>query len=234
MGNDRKQDPEKKAADGWPAWMGDADPSLAPKPPPKAKPAAQPALARTAKPVLQRQAPLAAAPPPPPVASPPRRGLRAFACGFAIALALVAGDVAARFRPEIALGFQHSVAKALDRVPASIPLGPIAAGAAGVLVLILVWQAGRHRRPLFLPIALVLCLVSSSVGFYRGGHDIDLASLRGELGILRQKLESAQADREKASRSLQKSSMTIQEQDEALSALRKEIEELRKKLAEKN
>src|SRR5262245_34936232 len=157
MGNNR---PEKTGADGWPEWMGDADPAMAPKQPPKLKPAAQPAVARTAKPVLQRQAPLVSAPNPPPVASPPpRRGLRSLACGFAIVLALVAGDVAARYRPEIALGFQNGVAKALDRLPSSVPLGPIAGGIAGALLLILVWQAGRYRRPLFLPIALVLCLV---------------------------------------------------------------------------
>ena len=255
MANDRsdsrrKQDPEALGADGWPQWMGDADPAMAPKPPPKPKILGRPAPAAAARenPPAARPVLSAAAAPPAPEARPRRRGLWTLACGFAIVLALVGGDVAARFRPDAALSFQQAAAKLLDRVPASVPpvaLWRAAGGAAFVLVLLLIWQAGRARRPLFLPLALLLCAASASVGLYRGGRDIDLersaaafrgkvGSLESEMGDLRRKLDAALANQEKANASVQKSSMALQEREEALSALRKEIEELKKKLAEKD
>src|SRR6185436_3573219 len=110
---------------------------------------------------------------------------------------------------------------------------PIVGAVAVVLFAMLVWQAGRPRRPLFLPLAVLLCLASAAAGIHRGGHDIDLErtatrarTLETELGNLRKKLDRTNG-------SLQKSSLAIQERDQSLDALRKEIEELKKKLAEK-
>jgi len=246
----RKQDPGQVGSDGWPSWMGDADPALAPKQPPKIQRPAPRAGAvgreQAANPARPAPAASAASPPPQaPASAPPRRGLRTFICVFVMALALVAGEVAARFRPDAAIRFQQAIA---DAVPASTRpavLWRLAGGVGLALLGILVWQAGRRRRPLFLPIALVLCIVSSAVGLYRGGHDLDLerssallrgraGSLEGELRQIQKKLESALADRDKATGSLQKSSMAIEERDLAISALRREIEELKKKLAEKD
>jgi hypothetical protein len=138
----------------------------------------------------------------------PRRWPRSLICAFAILLALVAAEMAARCRPESAIKFQQAVADARERLPASLPsrvLLPVAAGIALVLYGIVVWQAGRPRRPLFLPVALVLCLAAAALGLFRGGHDVDLersaalfkgrvGSLESELGSLRQKLHSALAD----------------------------------------
>src|SRR5689334_1756937 len=74
---------ERPASDGWPSWMGDADPRLAPKQPPPAKPKAVPkpaaaaAAPRKAAPV-QAPAPVDASPAPAParVKTRPRIGLR--------------------------------------------------------------------------------------------------------------------------------------------------------------
>jgi hypothetical protein len=78
----------------------------------------------------------------------------------------------------------------------------LAAGITLVLFAIVVWQAGRPRRPLFLPVLLLLCLASAGVGLFRGGRDVDLersaalfkgrvGSLESELGTLRKKLNLA-------------------------------------------
>jgi hypothetical protein len=204
----------KLAADGWPAWMGPATPPSAPVRPSAAanrpKPAAQNTKQRAA-PAVAAQSPAAAAsrpaqPPPPPAAPSPRRWLRSLACAFVVVLALIAGEMAARYRPETAIRFQHAVADARDRLPASLPptkLWAVAGGVVLVLTGILVWQAGRPRRPLFLPLSLLLCLGSAAVGLFRGGHDLDLernaalfkgrvGSLESELGGLRQKLAEGQ------------------------------------------
>ncbi len=260
-GNPQKKpaNPQHVAADGWPAWMGDADPSLAPAPvkPKAAKPAASPkqavAAARSAPP------PRPEAPPPPAPASErpaPRRWLRTLICVVLLLLALVAGDMAARSRPEGAIRFQRDVTDLAQRLPASVPLVPIAAGTALFLFAGLVWQAGRTRRPLFLPLAALLCAASAGLGAFRGGHGVDIERTTGnlrkelrewrttaskELEALHRKLreqtaraEQAQAERDKMAGSLQTSSFALKEKDEALSALRKEIEELKKKLEEKD
>jgi hypothetical protein len=199
--------------------MGDADARLSPAPPPPAPPkskaaapraAAAPVSARTPAAAPKAAAPRAVAPPPPPPAAPepgaPRRWLRSQIGAFAILLALVGGEMAARYRPESAIKFQQAVADARDRLPASIPsslLPALAAGLAIALVGVLVWQAGRARRPLFMPVAVLLCLASAAVGLFRGGHDIDVernaallkgraGSLEGELGKLRKSLDELQ------------------------------------------
>jgi hypothetical protein len=136
----------------------------------------------------------------------------------------------------------------------------VAGGAAFVLFAGLVWQAGLTRRPLFLPLAALLCLASAGFGVFRGGHDVDIERSAGnlqkdfrewrnsaskELEALHRKLreqtaraQAAQAERDKMAGTLETSSVAnqaaLKEKDEALSALRKEIEELRKKLAEKD
>jgi hypothetical protein len=129
--------------------------------------------------------------------------LRSLIGAVVIVLALVAGEVTARTRPEKAITFQQAVADALSPLPASFPpILPLAAGIAVVLFAIVVWQAGRPRRPLFLPLLLLLSLASAAFGFFRGGRDVDLersaalfkgrvGSLESELGSLRKKLNSA-------------------------------------------
>ena len=178
----------------------------------------------------------AAAPRPTPPARPPRRGVWTFFCFFLFALALIGGEIAARYRPDQALSFRGLVADLLGRLPESTTpavLLQLAGGAALFLVLLLIWQAGSARRPLFWPLALVLCLASAAVGLHRGGRDIDLErnvarlqALETDLGALRQKLDVA-------SGSLQKSSLALRERDDLLSTLRAEIEALKKRLAEK-
>jgi hypothetical protein len=189
--------------------------------------------------IRRKQPPAAAlpnAPQPRPMLRPPRRGVWTFFSLFLIALALVGGEVAAHYQPDLALSFQQTFAKLHGRLPEAVTpelLLQVGGGAAGVLILVLIWQAGRLRRPLFFPLALFLCLASASIGLYRGGRDIDLGrtairarTLESELGTLQQKLDQTTG-------SLHASSMAIQERDEALSALRKELEELKKKLTEK-
>src|SRR6185503_21392427 len=65
-GNPQKKPSDPVAADGWPTWMGDADPSLAPAP---VRPKAVPRQAAPGRPAaaVQRSAPapLAATPPAP-------------------------------------------------------------------------------------------------------------------------------------------------------------------------
>src|SRR5262245_34587163 len=128
-------DSEPVAADGWPSWMGDADQSLAPAKPPAAKPkpqaektAARPVAARpqaaTSRPAVSAQVLTSrSAPPPTPASAPgtPRRWLRSLICGCVIALAFIAGEVAARYRPEAAVGFQQTVANVSDHLPAAVP-----------------------------------------------------------------------------------------------------------------
>jgi len=229
--------PQKKAADGWPSWMGDADPSLAPAPVrPKAAPKPV-APSRQAAAAPRSAPPPKAVPPPalPPAAaepSVPRRWLRSLIGIVAILIALVAGDMAARSRPEAALKFQQVVIAGLDRLPTSLPLLPIAAAAAFVLLAVLVWQAGRTRRPLFLPVALLLCATSAGFGVFRGGRDVDLERSAGtlqkdfrdwrntaskELQSLHRKLQeetaraqAAQAERDKMAASLETSSVAHQ------------------------
>jgi hypothetical protein len=219
----RNQDPNAVGADGWPAWMGAADSSLAPKPPPKPRTVKQqPAIvARKAAPPPQ---PAAVAPAPAPPKALPRRGWRSLICGFLIVIALIGGELAAQFRPEPALRLQQAVG--------AVPWA-IVGGVAFVLFAILVWQAGRPRRPLFLPLAVVLCLASAAAGLHRGGHDIDLERTATRVRTLETELGNIQKKLDRTNGSLQKSSLAIQERDQSLDALRKEIEELKKKLAEK-
>jgi hypothetical protein len=110
--------------------------------------------------------------------------------------------MAARSRPEAA---QEAVANMRARVPASIPPSVVMPAAVAVTLLlcaVLAWQAGRPRRPLFLPLALLLCVASAAMGLFRGGHDVDVersaalfkgrvGSLESELGSLRQKLATS-------------------------------------------
>jgi hypothetical protein len=214
----RAGEPVERAPDGWPSWMGEADPSLAPAPPPVAPPkrvapkpvaASRPVEKKAAPPgpaVAARPAPL---PLPAPAPSAPRRWLRSLIGAFVIVLALVGGDVAARTRPEAAIRFREGVADAVGRLPASFPLVPLAAGMAFSLFGLVVWQAGRPRRPLFLPLLLLLCLASGALGLFRGGHDVDaqqsaflfkgrVGSLENELGQLRKKLNAALSEGAKA------------------------------------
>ena len=256
--------PPKKAGDGWPAWMGEPDPSLAPAPVrPKAAP--KPVAPSRQAAAAQRSAPPPQGAPPPAPAVPaersvPRRGLRSLICVVAILLALVAGDLAARSRPEGAVKFQQAVTDAIHRLPASLPLLPIAAVAGFVFFAVLVWQAGRTRRPLFLPLAVLLCTASAGFGVFRGGQDVDLERSAGtlrkelrewrssaskELERLHKKLQeetaraqAAQAERDRMAGSLETSSIAhqaaLKEKDETMSALRKEIEELKRKLEGKD
>lgn len=173
---------------------------------------------------------------PRPATAAPRRGAWTFFCFFLFALSLIGGEIAAHFQPDLALRFRGFVADVVGRLPESTTpavLLQLAGGAAAFLILLLIWQAGSVRRPLFWPLALVLCLASSAVGLHRGGRDIDLArnaarlqALESDLGALRSKLDAA-------SGSLAKSSLALQERDEMLSTLRAEIEALKKRLAEK-
>ena len=175
-------------------------------------------------------------PRPTPAARPPRRGVWTFFCFFLFALSLIGGEVAAHFRPDLALRLRGLASDLLGRLPESTTpavLLQLAVGASAFLILLLIWQAGSVRRPLFWPLTLLLCLVSSTVGLHRGGRDIDLQrnvarlqSLETDLGALRSKLDVA-------SGSLQKSALALQERDEMLSTLRAEIEALQKRLEEK-
>ncbi len=177
-----------------------------------------------------------AAPRPTPAARPPRRGIWTFFCFFLFALALIGGEIAAHVQPDLALAFRGHIADLLGRLPESTTpavLFQLAGGVAAFLVLLLIWQAGNVRRPLFWPLALFLCLVSSAVGVHRGGRDIDLArnvarlqALETDLGTLRQKLDVSNG-------SLRQSTLALQERDETLSTLRAEIEALKKRLEEK-
>lgn len=173
---------------------------------------------------------------PAPAARPPRRWAWTFFSFFLFALALIGGEVAAHYKPDLALSFRGQVAKLLGGLPESTTpavLLQLAGGAAAFLILLLIWQAGSVRRPLFWPLALLLCLASSAVGLHRGGRDIDLErnvarlqALEADLGALRSKLDVA-------SGSLRQSSLALQERDETLSRLREEIEALKKRLEEK-
>jgi len=222
-------EPAELAADGWPAWMGAADPALAPAPPPKPKPAASPPKQQSAPQAAAKSQAVKPVPPPKlslPAPSPERpatrRWLRTLACAIVIALAFVAGELAARYRPDTAIRFQHAVSDAGDHLPASVPPArwlAIAAGSAILFFGILVWQAGRPRRPLFLPFAALLCVASAGIGLFRGGHDLDLerntalfkgriGSLESELGTMRAKL----ADWQTVTRSLEEMKRQLQEQ----------------------
>jgi hypothetical protein len=194
------------------------------------------AIQRSLPPRAQAVAPRPNDPSRPRPTPAPRRGVWTFFCFFLFALSLIGGEVAAHQQPAWALRFRGLVADLLGRLPESTTSGvllQLAGGAAAFLVLLLIWQAGSVRRPLFWPLALFLCVVSSAVGLHRGGRDIDLErnvarlqSLETDLGALRSKLDVA-------SGSLQKSSLALQERDEMLSTLRAEIEALQKRLAEK-
>jgi hypothetical protein len=225
-------DPSGVAADGWPSWMGEADPSLAPtqaparppasrrpmpaapgpKPPAgkaaagaRTPPAAAERTAAPAKPAPADQAPVAKAVPLPaaPASEPkaPRRWLRSLIVAFGVFLALIAGEMTARSRPDSALKFQEVVQDARERLPASIPtsmLPSIAVGLATVLGGVVVWQAGKPRRPVFLPVALLLCLASAAFGLFRGGREFDVersASLfRGRVVSLESDLRKMRKD----------------------------------------
>lgn len=262
--SDDSGNPHRKASDGWPSWMGDADPSLAPKPPPpppKAAPKPAVAAPRNAAPV---KSPAPAAPPPAaaPAAVPrrsrPRIGLRVGIWAVVLLWVFVAGVIAARHQPELAIGFQKAAAAAQDRLgPLLPPAVRLAFGVGIPLVLfgLLVWQSGRPRRPRFLAFAFLVCLGTASIGMIRGGRDVDVErsaadfesrmhQLRQELDhwkqaaakdrTLAQGLSALEAKLQAAESDRAKSSMSIQQNDEVVSALRKEFQELKKKLAEKD
>jgi hypothetical protein len=186
--------------------------------------------------IIQRSRPPVArpvAPRPTPAARAPRRGAWTFFSFFLFALALIGGEVAAHFQPDLALSFRGRVAGLLAGLPESTTpavLLQLAGGVAAFFVLLLIWQAGCARRPLFWPLALFLCLVSAAVGLHRGGQDIDLARNAARLQALetdlRQKLDASDG-------SLRKSSVALQASDETISTLRAEIEALKKRLEEK-
>jgi len=262
---DDSDDSTPKAADGWPKWMGDAIPSLAPKQPPPARPKPAPAAA----PAARRAAPVRPAAPvspdPAPAAAPSRngswRGLRSLVCGIVLLLAFVAGELAARWQPEAAVRFQQAAADAQARLASMLPSSarwPVAVGVPLFLFFLLVWQAARPRRPLFLSFAFFLCLGTASIGMIRGGHEVDaersVADFKGRVHSLRQELVDwkqtavrTMSDKDRMTQALSKlelklqeteadrsrSSLALQERDQIVVALRKEIEELRKKLAEK-
>jgi hypothetical protein len=140
-------------------------------------------------------------PAPQPSSTPgaPGRWLRSLVGAFVVLLALIAGDLAARSRPEAAIQFQQIMADGLGRLPASFPpILPFAAGLALFLFGIVVWQAGRPRRPLFLPLLLLLCLTSAACGLFRGGRDVDLersaALFKGRVGSLERDLGTLRKD----------------------------------------
>lgn len=245
-------EPAPLAADGWPTWMGDADPSMRPvqpsgtapranpprtaaqrrkpavgNPPPQSTPARAPAPpAKLAAPVERsterKSAPaVKAAPPAKALPAPaaltsergrPKRWLRSFICAFAVLVAILAGEIGAQYRPETALRFQQMIGDVRDHLPATVPPGKLATIGAGVALAlygIVVWQAGLRRRPLFLPVALLLCLSSGAFGLFRGGNDLGLersaaflkaktGSLEKELGSLRMMLDHAMTEGTKA------------------------------------
>jgi hypothetical protein len=175
-------------------------------------------------------------PRPAPAARPPRRAIWTFFSFFLFALALIGGEIAAHVQPDLAVSFRGRVADLLGRLPESTTpavLLQLGGGAAAFLVLLLIWQAGSVRRPLFWPLALFLCLVSAAVGLHRGGRDIDLArnvarlqALESDLCALRQKLDVSDG-------ALRKSTIALQQSDETISTLRAEIEALKKRVEEK-
>jgi hypothetical protein len=129
------------------------------------------------------------------------------ACAFVLLLAFVAGEVAARYQPEAAVRFQQAAADGQSRIPASARL-PLALGVPLTLFLLLVWQSGKFRKPLFLPFGFFLCLGAASVGMIRGGHDVDMersaadfqsrvTSLRKELDVWKQSAARQMSDKEK-------------------------------------
>jgi hypothetical protein len=172
-----------------------------------------------------------------PLIRPRSRGVWTFFSFFLFALALIGGETAAHYQPDLALSFRQIVANLLGKLPDTVMperLWQVAGGAAVVLVVLLIWQAGRTRRPLFFPIALFLCAVSCTVGLWRGGRDIDLERNAARVSMLESDLGALQKKLDVATGSLQQSSIAIQDRDKTLDDLRKELEELKKKLAEKN
>lgn len=204
-GSPSGEDDQNKASDGWPSWMGAADPGLAPKQPPPARPKPAPKAApppRAAAP--QRVAPVQArvaaqtVPPAAPASERTRTrpGLRAGVCAVVLLWAFVAGAFAARSQPDAAVRLQQAAVEVQTRL-ASL-LAPtirlsLALGIPMLLFGLLVWQSGRPRRPRFLAFASILCLGMASIGMIRGGHDIDLersaANFRARILSLRQELD---------------------------------------------
>ena len=178
----------------------------APSPAPSERKAAPRKAEAPARPVA------AAAPPPAPEESAPGRWRRSAISAFAALMALLAGEMAARWRPEAAIRFQTFLGEARTRLAASMPaaaLVPIGIGLVFVVSASVVWQSGRARRPFFLPLVLLLCAASAAFGMFRGGHDVDVernaaifrgrvGSLETELGALRQKLASSLSAETKA------------------------------------
>jgi hypothetical protein len=193
--------------------MGDADPALAPKQPPPvrpkpgAAPAAGPQRTAPAQARVLRSAPLASAAESAPERPAPRRWLRGLACAFVLLLAFVAGEFAARYQPDAAVRFQQAASDGQSRIPPSARL-PLLLGVPITLFLLLVWQAGKLRKPLFLPFGFFLCLGAASVGMIRGGHDVDMErsaadfqsrvySLRKELDVWKQAAAKQMSDKDK-------------------------------------
>ena len=203
--------------------------------------------------------PKVATPPRPPVVRSRSRSAWTFFAFFLFALALIGGEVAARYYPDLALSFRGKVGDLIGRLPETVRPEDLLWGAVGVgsvLILLLAWQAGRWRRPLFLPLALFLCVVSSAVGLYRGGRDLSLQrdaaklpTLESDLGALKKKLDVAtgalqerdetltrlrgvESDLGAMQKKLDVATGSLQERDGTLSRLRAEIEALQKQLAE--
>ena len=253
----------RPTSDGWPSWMGDADPRLAPKQPPPAKakaapkPAAAVAAPRKAAQVQADPAP-ALAPVPARVKARPRIGLRVGIWAVVLVWAFVGGVIAARTQPDAAVRFQQATAGAQSWLGSVLPPAvglAIAVGLPLTLFGLLVWHSGRPLRPRFLAFAFFVCLGTASIGMIRGGHDVDMersaAAFRSKMHHLRQELaqwkQAAAKDRtlhqglaalesklQAAESDPAKSSMSIQEHEELVSALRKELKDLKKKLAEKD
>jgi len=129
------------------------------------------------------------------------------ACAFVLLLAFVAGEIAARYQPDTAVRFQQAASEGQSRIPASARL-PLAMAVPITLFLLLVWQSGKPRRPLFLPFGFFLCLGAASVGMIRGGHDVDMErsaadfqsrvySLRKELDVWKQAAAKQMSDKDK-------------------------------------
>jgi len=199
---DDSGNPRHPGSDGWPSWMGDADPALAPKQPPPvrpkpgAAPAAGPQRTAPAQARVLRSAPLASAAESAPERPAPRRWLRGLACAFVLLLAFVAGEFAARYQPDAAVRFQQAASDAQTRLGSLLP--PVlrlalAIGVPVVLFALLVWQSRRPLRPLYLAFASILCLGMASIGMIRGGHDVDMersaAEFRSRMFSLRQELD---------------------------------------------